>query len=141
MEPSDSHNDEKRRHKRAQASFIVTYQLRTPIVIELRTPQLNFTAVAVDISEGGIGVVINESISPNTKVRISFSLYNEHPGPDLEMRRWFEFHGKVQYCYHSPKAGHHAGIQFEHVPDEDRLFIEEFVRSQNLRKAKGGREL
>src|SRR5262245_28801236 len=131
----ESGGPERRRHKRARATFIVTYRLRSPIPVRLRTAEQNFTAVAVDISVGGIGVVINEPLPVREPVQISFALLNEIPGEDREMRRWFEMEGKPLHCTLRPKAGYHAGIQFENAAPEDVQFIARFIESSDLKKS------
>ena len=131
-----SRHEEKRKYKRARSSFIVTYQLPAPLRVMLKTGGQNHTAVALDISGGGMGVVVNEEILKNAAVQLSFTLVNEQPGADREMRRWFELTGKALYCELVPKAGYRAGIVFEKIPDEDREFILEFVESLELKKQK-----
>ncbi len=119
----ETNYEEKRRHKRLRASFIVTYRLPAPIRVQLKTADHDFTAVGLDISAGGLGVVVNEPVPVAVRLRLSFTLVNPHPGPDREMRRWFELDGKALYCAPVPKSGYRAGIQFENVPREDADFI------------------
>lgn len=124
--------DERRSHPRARASFIVTYKLVSPIPVRIRAADQNFTAVAVDIGEGGMGVVVNEDLPLGLPLQIHFALLNEQ-GPDREMRRWFELRAKAVHCTHRPKAGYLAGIRFEGIEPEDMQFIRQFVENRRLR--------
>lgn len=129
------HFEEKRKHKRVRASFIVTYKLRATIPVRLRTAEQNFTAVAVDISLGGLGAIVTEAVPIGQPVQISFALLNDQPTAGREMRHWFELTGKPLHCTLRPRAGYHVGIQFDEIPQEDMEFIADYIEVQQLKKA------
>jgi c-di-GMP-binding flagellar brake protein YcgR len=100
----------------------------------MRAAERNFTAVAVDISEGGLGAVVDQEIEANTPVRVSFALVNEEPGSDREMRRWLDLEGTSLYCTFAPRTGFRAGIEFKNLPAEDREFIARYIETKHLKK-------
>ena len=66
-----SPGEERRKHKRASDIFIVTYRLASPFDVDLRVGPREYAAVAMDISEGGMGVDTGQAVAVSARVRMN----------------------------------------------------------------------
>ena len=126
--------EERRKYKRAEDIFIVTYRLKSPFEVALQVGDRDFAAVAVDIGEGGMGVDVMQEIPVGTQLRLKFEIENPVSVSPQNRRRRFELDGESRYCEVTPKQTYRVGCLFKSISVEDRAFIAEYVKDQALRK-------
>lgn len=128
--------EEKRKHKRIEDIFIVTYRLKAAIDVKLTDDgHHEYAAVAMDISEGGIGVDVAHKIPLGSHLVMQFTLVNPLSPSEDGRQRTFELDGQCQYCAPTDKNSFRVGVLFQNMTIEDTEFISEYVRVQALRKS------
>ena len=129
-----SPGEDRRKYKRVPDTFIVTYELRSPFEVDLRSGRREYAVVAMDISEGGMGVEISQPISAGAQVRLKFKMVNEVSASERSRQRTFDLEGEARYCQNAKEKSYRAGILFKSVSAEERAFIGAYVKDQALRK-------
>lgn len=127
-------NKDRRKFKRAADVLIVTYRLKSPFEVVLQKGDWKYAAVALDISEGGVGIDVGQEIPSGTEVLLRFEIVNEFLVPDWDKRRKFELDGECRYCEPTDKKSYRVGILFKKISAEDREFIATYVKDQSLKK-------
>lgn len=126
---------DRRKHKRVEDIFTVTYRLRETIDVKIKTgDQQQYTGVAVDISSGGIGVVVTQKIPVGTLLNLKFTLVNTLSPSDATRQRTFELTGQSRHCEPTHNGAFRAGILFDNITTEQGDFINEYVRIELLKK-------
>ena len=125
---------DRRKHKRAEDVFIVTYRLRSPFEVAVVAGTREYAAVAMDISEGGIGIDVAQEIPAGTQVLLKFNIVNELSASEQHRQRAFSLGGESRYCRLMKKESYRAGILFKDASAEDRAFISAYVLDQALKK-------
>ena len=128
--------DNKRQHKRVEDIFAVTYQLRDSIDVAINTGGKDFTGVAVDISEGGLGVELAQKLPVGVSIHLNFTIINTMASSDIKRKqRIFELNGQIRHCVKTPKNTYRAGVMFTNISPDETRFIADFVRVQMLLKS------
>ena len=126
---------DRRKDKRVEDIFTVTYRLRETIDVKIKTPdEKQYTGVAVDISAGGIGVVVTQKIPAGTRLHLKFTLVNTLSPSDTNRQRTFELTGQSRHCQPTHNGAFRAGILFDDINAEQSTFINEYVRVELLKK-------
>jgi c-di-GMP-binding flagellar brake protein YcgR len=133
------YHEDRRRFKRAEEIFIVTYRLKSAISVTVETRGKEFAAVAMDISAGGVGLDTSVKIDVGTPLRMRFTIVNPLAASEKDRQRVFELDGQCRYCAPSNMRSFRAGITFENISTEDSDFIADFVRVQALRRSEDDR--
>ena len=128
---------ERRKHKRASDIFIVTYRLRSPFGVDLRTGGREYAAVALDIGEGGIGLDVGEEIHVGAQVQLKFEMVNRLAVSEKNRQRLFQLNGESRYCRPAQKNSFRVGILFENASSEESAFISEYVKDLSLSQYEG----
>ena len=131
-DPAESSGQERRQHKRLSDVFMVAYRLKTPLDVVMISDGKELAAVAMDISEGGLGIDALQGLAVGSKVRMKFRLINEVAVSSKHLERSFTLDGECRYCEMSPKQSYRAGILFKNATDEDRGFIAVYIKDQTL---------
>ena len=126
--------EDRRKHKRAVDVFIVTYRLRSPFDVDLKVGAQEYAAVAMDISEGGLGVDTGQPIGVGAGVRLRFKMVNEVSSSERNKERDFDLEGEARYCRVIKEKSHRVGIVFKSISAEEKAFIATYVKDQALRK-------
>jgi hypothetical protein len=133
-EPEEVPQPERRKHRRAEEVFIVTYRLWTPFEVDVKIGTKEYAAVAMDISEGGVGIDVGQQIPIGTQVRIKFKIVNEAAATEQNKRRAFELDGECRYCELMHLKGYRVGIVFKNMSPDESAYIAAFVKDQALKK-------
>lgn len=129
--PTDPHADH-RKHQRVPATFIVTYKLKSTIDVALKLMDKEMPAVAVDISEGGMGLDVAQNIPVGAFVRLKFMMLNDLATLEPERQRQFLLDAECRFSEPTPVKSYRVGVKFNHISKEDKKFITEFIRDQAL---------
>jgi Tfp pilus assembly protein PilZ len=108
--PGQESEAERRRHHRFDLNDTTLTLYREGLLTLLGMGKENKARVAINISEGGLQVIMRERLTIGAKVKIR-----------LEMAKFkdaIEAAGVVRWCYQNSqrKDDFHAGIQFEDLP-------------------------
>ena len=125
--------ENKRRHKRVSETFIITYRLKAPFNVKVVLGNTECAAVAIDISEGGLGLDSTYEIPVSAKVSLHFTLLNELAATEAERHRVFSLEGESRYCEPTPERGYRVGVHFTNITPEQKEHIAGFVRDQSLK--------
>ena len=118
---------EKRKFKRASASFPVTYSIQSPFELRLQIGKQEVAGIADDLSQGGLSLLTNYDIPAGAVILIKFRLTSKS-GPSHEERsRKFELEGEARHSSFSKENGYRIGIRFVNISESDRYFIAEYV--------------
>ena len=107
---TESSGAERRRHHRFDLQDTTLTLYRDGFLTLIGVGKENKAKVAVNISEGGIQVIIRERLSPGAKVKMKLQIE--------KFKDAIEAVGIVRWCYQNSKRkdDYHAGIQFENLP-------------------------
>jgi len=122
---------ERRRFKRAEVNFIVFYKVNSPLTVRMRFGNIDINALALDISEGGMGVLTDYDLPALSIVTVRFIMLDDN-APSAESRtRSIEVKGEVRYNFWiEEERAYRLGIQFIGLSDEDRNFIANFIKAK-----------
>ena len=114
---------EKRKFKRADASFPVMYSIQSPFQLRLEIGKQEIDGIADDLSQGGLSLLTNYDIPAGAVILIKFRLLSKS-GPSHEERsRKFELEGEARHSSFSKENGYRVGIRFVNISQDDRYFI------------------
>ena len=130
---NERHANERRMHKRVPDSFMVLYRVRSPFAVRIKFGEKECDAVAQDICEGGIGLITNNEIPVGAHVHLKFTIYNPLTEDENRRSRKFEPEGEVRFGAFLKGKDYRCGVKFTQISIPDRLFISEYVRSQELK--------
>lgn len=126
---------EKRQFKRVNISFTVMYKINSPLTVDMMVEGERKAAMALDISEGGMGVLINYDIPKSTIVTLKFAIVNLTASTIEDQYKSMELEGEVRYSlYVKEKYAYRVGIRFINISDNERKFIAKFVKAISSNK-------
>ena len=114
--------------------FIVTYRLRSPFDVDLTVGSREYAAVAMDVSEGGLGVDVGQAIPVGTQAHLKFKMVNEVSATEHNRQHMFSLDGESRYCRPMSEKSYRVGIVFKNISAEESSFIATYVKDQALRK-------
>ena len=114
---------EKRKHKRAEASFSLVYVILEPMSVRLALGADNKDAVAYDLSEGGLAIAASCTVPAGRVLDIRFRLLNTAAALERDRMRNFKLRAETRYMVVMPDRSYRVGVRFLNVSDEDRQFI------------------
>ena len=121
---------EKRRFKRAIASFTVTYSVKTPFEVLLRFGLEDLDTIARDLGGGGIGLLVHDEMPEGTLIDLRFTIFNKVSIGDENSSCKFNLLGEVRYSSLVEKRVYHVGIRFINISPAERNFIEKYIENQ-----------
>ena len=120
---------EKRQFQRAKIIFAVMYKVNSPLTVRMMIGDKKEAALALDISAGGMGLLINSNIPISTKVTVKFAMVNLAAHRIKDQYRSMELEGEVRYSFYlEEKYAYRVGIRFNHISNDERNFIADFVK-------------
>ena len=125
---------DRRQHKRAEDTFIVTYKLTIPLPVIMSTDSDEYPAVAMDVSEGGIGLDVDRPLTPETAVHLRFELANDVAATENYRRRSFKLDGQIRHCTLRDRQLYRVGVLFLKSTPEERDFISTYIKDLALLK-------
>ena len=116
-------DDNKRQHKRIQASFAARYIVKTPFEERMAFGEKEMDAIAYDFSEGGASLSTDCPVPIGTGILLKFRLVNKNvPSVDESARR-FEIQAESRYCTRLKDNSYRVGLRFMNLSRSDREFI------------------
>ena len=125
---------DRRKHNRAEDTFIVTYKFSLPLPVIMNTDSEEYPAVAMDISESGIGLDVDRPLSLETPVHLRFELFNTLTSVDAYRSKTFKLNGQVRHCTLRDRNLYRVGILFQDIAAEGRDFIATYIKDLALSK-------
>ena len=119
---------ERRKNKRVEVSFTVTYRVNKPPTIFMLVRGKEVYALMMDLSETGMALLTEHEMPTNTELRIKFTLIN-FDADEEHRTRLMEIAGKISYCSASEKGESRLGISFTQIKEKDRMAIANFVKT------------
>lgn len=130
---SDS-NQDRRKSKRPEASFILTYQVNQPLSLRATIGwDDEVVAVMLDLSQEGMAISTNYDIPAGTIILIKFTLINL-AASDEERIESMRMTGLVKSNVLIDKDEHRLGIQFTNINEKDKFAIANFVKMATIGK-------
>jgi c-di-GMP-binding flagellar brake protein YcgR len=114
---------ENRKFKRVGASFPVVYNIKSPFELRVEIGKGELSAVANDLSQGGLSLLTNHEIPPGAVIEIKFRLFNKSMLNEEDRSRKFVLQGEARYCFFNKEKSYRLGIRFMDVSQTDRSFI------------------
>ena len=118
---------ERRRHKRSHASFIVNCRVREPVDVILATGQREAGALMIDLSEGGVAITSPHAIPVGAIIHLSFTLINTHAKDDSRHTA-IDAIGTVVSTLAGQRE-YRLGVCFTHLSDMSRVAIRNYVQA------------
>ncbi|MBP7215857.1 MAG: PilZ domain-containing protein [Candidatus Omnitrophica bacterium] len=119
---------ERRQFKRAQAVFISTVQIEEPFRLRLEMGEEQIHAIMQDLSEGGMGILVNRDIPQASVAAVHFIMFNEHAMLQQDRVRPTQVTGEVRYAIVRQHGEFRLGLRFKGINPGDRAAIAEFVK-------------
>jgi c-di-GMP-binding flagellar brake protein YcgR len=127
----DYSGQERRRFKRVEVNFTVLYRVNFPLEVRMRIGDREINALALDISEGGMAVLISEDIPLSSIATVKFIMLNENTISTENRTKSIVVQGEVRYHFWMEKEKEYRlGIKFTGLSEDDRNFITNFVKAQ-----------
>ncbi|MCX5701862.1 MAG: PilZ domain-containing protein [Candidatus Omnitrophica bacterium] len=128
MEKKETAGIERRKFKRLRVNFTVVYQVDRPLVARMTLGwRKEVEALMLDLSEGGMAIVTNYNIPPETILSLKFTLINLTLSSEKRIRI-MRMTAQVRYNIPTGKKEHRLGVCFLEIEEEDRLAIVDFVK-------------
>ncbi len=119
---------DRRRHQRSNASFLVTCCVREPIEVVIAAGSKESSALMKDIGEGGVAVVVPHDIPSGAVVHLAFTLIDANAHGD-DRDRAISAVGCVVNTAPASKGERRLGVLFTYIDDEDRSAIRRYVQA------------
>ncbi len=132
---SENKDKDRRQHPRSEGEFAVIFNLTLPIPVNVDAGGEEYPAVALDVSEGGIGLDVDKPIEMGAHVKLRFELINAVTTLEEYRMRFFKLEGQVRYCGELKRQHYHVGIQFSKIDPEERAFILNYIADHNPQKS------
>ena len=87
---------------------------------------LSSEGVMLDISEGGMAVLLNNKIPASSLISAEFTLSYSSPLAKESYRK-INVSGEVRYCTAINAREYRAGVSFNKISDQDKSFIVQFI--------------
>ncbi len=129
-------NEEKREHKRVPVSFPVLWTVKIPFVVRVRVGDSLHSAIAQDIGEGGMGLLMNFEIPADSLLLLKFTLTN-YAIISEDSTRNFQLDAQVCYCEAAENQAYRLGVSFLNILPSECRFIANYIKSNALVKLGG----
>ncbi|MBI5873626.1 MAG: PilZ domain-containing protein [Candidatus Omnitrophica bacterium] len=125
---------ERRKFKRLNVNFIVTFQVNRPPEIRMSIGGMDIDALMMDLSEGGMAITTDYEIPSGTLLYIYFTLINPFRNEDDRVTK-MELLGEVRSCSildnHKQRR---LGICFTQMKEDDKKAVADFVKLNTEQK-------
>jgi c-di-GMP-binding flagellar brake protein YcgR len=128
---SEYSGEERRHFKRARISLTVVYRTNEPLSVRMLTADKEIQATMVDLSEGGMAVLTNYSLSQSTVLLMRFTLFKI----DKENVSFYgpvSITGEVRYSTMIDIDLYRVGICFTKIEEQDKREIASFVQMVSI---------
>ena len=126
--------EDRRRSKRLDVAFILTYQINHPLSLRMITGAgIETIALMLNLSENGMAVSTNYNIPAATIIAMKFTLINLEAQGD-ERTNSMRITGEVKSNVVLGKNEYRLGIHFTQINDQDKVAIANFVKMASIKK-------
>ncbi len=116
---------ERRQFPRVSETATIFYSIKSGITV-LEYGGENYNAIAIDISEGGVGLITAYDLQEHTVIFMRFMLFGKTP-------KSIEANGEVKYIlFNIKQKAYRIGIQFTGLEKENKEFIRALVKQKVL---------
>jgi c-di-GMP-binding flagellar brake protein YcgR len=127
----DYSGQERRGFKRVEVNFTVLYKVNSPLEVRMRIGDTEINALALDISEGGMAILIDYDVPASSIATVKFIMLNENTISTESRTKSIVVQGEVRYNFWMEKEREYRlGIKFTGLSDDDRNFIANFVKAK-----------
>jgi uncharacterized protein YndB with AHSA1/START domain len=133
----DFSGKDRRQHPRAEEAFAVYYNLKLALPVNMIMGQQEYPAIAVDISEGGIGLDMDRPLPAQTLVMLRFELINNYATHEEHRCLRFKLEAEVRHSEPTERKRFRVGVQFLKITPQERQFIAVFIRDLSQHAAAG----
>ena len=123
---ADKSGIENRKFRRARVNLSVIYRVDKPAKVRLTLGAKEFRSTMVDLSEGGISLLIDHDIPAGSQLMIKFTLFNLEK-EDVSFYGPMEILGEVRYNIPLGGREYRIGILFRRLEEQDRREIVNFL--------------
>ena len=132
MERMRRAGEEHRKNKRVLTAVIVLYTVNAPFPVRIRIGNRDCSAIAQDIGEKGMGLLMNRDLPVDSLLAMKFAIINDFVSKKEEQRRTFELDAQVCNCLLVEKITYRIGVRFVRISEADRAYIANYVKSNAL---------
>ncbi len=118
--------DERRKFKRKQAEFMVTYLVQHPMEVVMRLGDKKMQASMLDLSEEGVAIKVEQDIPPGTELIIGFVLLYSFTAYENIMQD-MQIEGVIVNRAAVDDKTFRLGIHFTKIKPVDRKALIDFV--------------
>jgi len=116
---------ERRQFPRVNEATTIFYNIKSGRAV-LQYGRENYNAIAVDISEGGVGLITAYDLQEHTTIFMRFILFGE-------TSKSIETDGEVKYIvFNIKEKAYRIGVQFIGLAKESKEFIRALVKQKLL---------
>ena len=120
---------ERRRFKRLNVNFTLTYQVDKPLYLRMTIGWgKEIDALMLDLSEEGMAITTSYNIPVTTLLSIQFTLINSDEADDQKRVRKMNIVGEVKSNLLLADNDYRLGIHFIQIDAQDRMAIADFVK-------------
>jgi c-di-GMP-binding flagellar brake protein YcgR len=127
MSTSGGAEHERRGFQRSEVKFLVLYKVNEPLKVRMQIGERLINAIAVNLSAGGMAVLSNFAVPPDTIVSLQFTLVNEAEARDEDCCRTINIRGQIRHSNLTHEKTYRLGICFLDMSAGERNFIIKFV--------------
>lgn len=122
--------DERRKFERVKANFVVVYAVDEPLQISITIDDEADNALILDLSQGGLAIKTERDIKVGTKLLINFIIVDKANLSTDSKVKAMNIKGMVCNNKSIDKYNYRLGISFTEISDEDKKFINDFVKNR-----------
>jgi c-di-GMP-binding flagellar brake protein YcgR len=95
--------------------------LRVPVAYRIRGTVQHLATLSRNIGEGGMGVLTNQFLAPNTLLNLEFTV----------LQKFFSVYARTKWIASVPSSdNYHFGLEFLEIPPKDKEYIFDYVKMQ-----------
>ncbi len=125
---------EKRQYPRTPDSFIAIYRLVLPLPVLMKMDAEEYPAVAMDLSEVGMSLDVDQELLVGAIVSLRFELINSRQTAMGFHDRLFRLEGEIRHCTMRDQQLYRIGILFKQTTPEERVFIATYIKDLSLKE-------
>jgi c-di-GMP-binding flagellar brake protein YcgR len=114
---------------RLDVNIAVVYDIRRPLIIRMLIGDKPIEAKMLNISPGGVSLLTDYDITPDTLLTLRFALSRLDGHAHLDVLNPMEISAEVRYCIPQKPDKYRLGIAFLDINEKDRAAIENFINT------------
>ncbi len=118
---------DRRRFPRFDCNFTVWCRIEEPWYLRRQFQDDEFEATTINLSAGGVGLLSEHNVAPNTALCLTFVLFKENNPGELRWRKPLQVRGRVCYSLSTEDNRFRLGLCFTEVPTEYSQELSDFL--------------